>query len=98
MSKKLKILVACGSGIATSTVIANRVKDICSNAGYDVEVSQTKVVEVENKAYDYDLIVASTQIPDTVKTPHIRAIAYLTGVGKEKVDQEIIQKVKELAN
>lgn len=95
--KKLRILVACGSGIATSTVIANRVKEICADAGYAVDVTQTKVVEVEGKADDYDLIVASTQVPSTVKTPHVRAIAYLTGVGKEKCDKEILEKVKEIA-
>lgn len=95
--KVLNILVACGSGIATSTVIANRVKNICKDAGYEVKVTQTKVVEVEGKADDYDLIVASTQVPSTVKTPSVRAIAYLTGVGKEKVDQEILEKVKEIA-
>jgi PTS system galactitol-specific IIB component len=97
MAGEIKVLVACGSGIATSTVIANRVKEICGDAGYPVSVTQVKVVEVEEKAPNYDLVVTSTQIPDTVTTPHVRAIAYLTGVGKEKVDQEILDKVKKIA-
>ena len=31
--KEYHILIACGSGIATSTVIANRVKNLCEDNG-----------------------------------------------------------------
>lgn len=94
----IKVLVACGTGIATSTVIASRVREIASNAGFNVATTQAKVTEVESKAPDFDLIVASCQVPSTVKTPYVRAIAYLTGVGKEKVDAEILEKLKEIAS
>ena len=32
--KTYKILVACGSGVATSTVIADRVKKLCESNGF----------------------------------------------------------------
>ena len=38
--KTYRILVACGSDIATSTVIANRVKNLCTENGYAVKVEQ----------------------------------------------------------
>ncbi|GCF93112.1 PTS galactitol transporter subunit IIB [Enterococcus florum] len=93
-----KVLIACGSGIATSTVIANRVKDLLQDNGYKVKVDQVKVVEVEKMAPHYDLIVASTQIPSTVTTPYVFAINYLTGVNKEGTDQEILNKMQEIAS
>lgn len=76
--KTYKILVSCGSGIATSTVIANRVKKLCEDNEIDVSIKQVKIVEVEKLAPDYDLIVSSTRVPNTVKTPSIFAISYLT--------------------
>ena len=95
--KTYKILVACGSGVATSTVIANRVKRLCEENGFNVNVQQVKVVQVENMSKDFDLIVASTKIPDTVTTPYVFAINYLTGVNREKTDSDVIEKLKKIA-
>lgn len=93
-----KVLIACGSGIATSTVIANRVRDLLKENGYNAKVEQVKVVEVEKMAAQYDLIVASTQIPKTVTTPYVFAINYLTGVNKEGTDKEILDKMQVIAS
>jgi PTS system galactitol-specific IIB component len=94
--KKKRILVACGTGIATSTVIADRVKELCLKAGIDVHVEQVKIVEVAGKADDFDLIVASTKVPASVKTPSVSGVSYLSGVGIEKTEAEIIEKLKAL--
>jgi len=93
---KRKILIACGSGIATSTVIANRVLNVCKANGFDVQIEQVKIVEVLAKEKDFDLIVASTKVPAAVKTPAVSGISYLTGVGTAKTDQEIIEKLRAL--
>lgn len=97
MSKSFRILIACGSGIATSTVIANRVKEKCEQAGFNITVEQTSVTQVESKAASFDLVVASCQIPSSITTPYINGISYLTGVGMENTDQQIIEKLKELS-
>lgn len=94
--KTYRILVACGSGIATSTVIANRVKDLCTDHGYSVKVEQRKITEVEGLAPDYDLIVSSTRVPDTVKTPSVFAINYLTGMNADATDQEVLDLMKKI--
>jgi len=94
--KTYRILIACGTGIATSTVIADRVTKLCEANGFKVNVQQTKVVQVEGIANDYDLIVASTKIPSTVKVPYVSALSYLTGINREKTDAEIIDILKKL--
>lgn len=94
--KTYRILVACGSGIATSTVIGTRVRELCESHGYKVNVQQVKVTEVEGLAADFDLIVASTRVPASVKTPFVFAINYLTGINKEAVDAQVIEALKKL--
>ncbi|MDR1389751.1 MAG: PTS sugar transporter subunit IIB [Treponema sp.] len=94
--KAYRILVACGTGIATSTVIADRIKTICEKAGFKVNVDQCKVTQVEGLASSFDLIVASTQIPKTVTTPYIPGLSYLTGINREATDEAIVAKLKEL--
>lgn len=95
---KIKILIACGSGIATSTVIANRVKKVCADNGYDVQIEQVKIVEVSEKSKDFDLIVSSAKVPASVQTPSVSGVSYLTGLGCEKTNKEIIENLKRLNN
>lgn len=90
---KKRILIACGSGIATSTLIANRVRNLCKDNGIDVFIEQVKIVEAVAKSDDFDLVVASTKIPAAVKVPAVSAVSYLTGIGQEKTDAEIIAKL-----
>lgn len=94
---KYKILIACGTGIATSTVIAKRVEKLCKDNGFDVMVEQVKIVEVAGKCENYDLIVASTKVPESVKTPKVQAINYLTGLNMNKTDDEIITILKNIS-
>ena len=89
--KEYHILIACGSGIATSTVIANRVKNLCEDNGFKVKVQQ-----VEKMASEFDLIVASTRVPETVTTPSVFAINYLTGIKPEAVDEQILKVLRDL--
>lgn len=96
--KTFQVLVSCGSGIATSTVIANHVKALCESNGFKVNTQQVKVVEVEKLAPEYDLIVSSTKIPAAVKTPFVFAISYLTGVNQEATDEEVLSKLRTIGN
>lgn len=93
MAKK-KVLVACGTGIATSTVVLNKVKETLTARGMDVIVEQCKASEVPSKAANYDLIVTTTQLSGTGDTPVIRTLSFLTGIGIEKDLQTIIEKLK----
>lgn len=94
MAKK-KVLVACGTGIATSTVVVNKVKEVLKDRGVEAEVQQCKVSEVASKAAWADLIITTTQLPNGVNAgkPVVRSLAFLTGIGIEKDVAEIMQKL-----
>jgi PTS system galactitol-specific IIB component len=93
MAKK-KVLVACGTGIATSTVVVNKIREILTSKGLDVVVDQCKAAEVPSKAASYDLIVATTPITGSGDTPVIRTLSFLTGVGIDKDVELIMEKLK----
>jgi PTS system galactitol-specific IIB component len=80
--QKKKVLVVCGTGIATSTVVAVAIKKEMAARGIEVETSQCKVSEVEAHAHDVDLIVSTTQVPAGLEKPVIVTLAFLTGIGK----------------
>lgn len=88
MSKK--VLVACGTGICTSTTVKNKLADILKEEGHsDLAFDQCKVSEVASKASSFDLVVATTDVPGKVETPIVKGTPFLTGIGVDSTVEEI---------
>ncbi|MBC1372120.1 PTS sugar transporter subunit IIB [Listeria booriae] len=92
MSKK--VLVACGAGIATSTVVMNRVENLLKDNGIDADVRQIKIAEAASLQEGADLIVSTTILPTTYNVPTLIATAYISGIGMEELDEEILKHLK----
>jgi PTS system galactitol-specific IIB component len=90
-----KILVACGTAIATSTVVAKKLEERLRARGISVVIDQCKASEVGAKAAVYDLIVSTTEIDDPKGKPHIRTLSFLTGMG---IDADVEKIVKLLGS
>ncbi|MBP2058498.1 PTS system galactitol-specific IIB component [Lactobacillus colini] len=91
MSKK--ILVACGNGIATSTVVATKIKKYLAEEGIDAETTQTRLTEVTGKVASYDLLVTTGQFSgQTHGVPYVLGMSLLTGIGAD----ETLKKIKEV--
>lgn len=92
--KKL-VLVACGTGIATSTVVSKAVEDLAKENGMKVDIIQCKIAEVPGYADRADLLVTTTVVDkDKYAFPVISARAFLTGIGKDKTIAEILEKLQ----
>lgn len=86
-----RILVSCGTAVATSTVVAKKVEEILKNKGYDVVVEQCKASEVPSKAERADLIVTTTPVSGVGNTPVVHTLSFLTGVGIDADIQKILE-------
>jgi len=86
-----KILVACGTAIATSTVVAKKLEEKLKARGIEVKIDQCKASEVGSKASGYDLIVSTTEVDATGGKPHVRTLSFLTGIGIEADVEKIAQ-------
>lgn len=82
MAGKKKILIICGTGIATSTVVASKVREFLSKQSQigSVQIVQGKVVDLLHGT-DADVVVSTTQVPKSVTVPVINAVPLLTGSG-----------------
>ncbi|HCX65170.1 MAG TPA: PTS galactitol transporter subunit IIB [Eubacteriaceae bacterium] len=96
MAKK-KILVACGTAIATSTVVAKKIEKICKEKNIDCMTAQCKASEAVSKAKTMkpDVIVSTTQIPDGTGVPVINGRSFLTGVNLDATIDELLEVISE---
>lgn len=92
-----KIVLACGSGVATSTAVAAKIRELLDNNGYrgQYTIVQCAIAEAVGQSQDADLLIATTVKPNGINCPFISGIPYLTGMGKDKVDQQVLEFMKQ---
>jgi len=88
-----KVLVACGTGIATSTVVTIKIQETLKANNIDADVIQCKVSELPMRVNDAHLVVTTTDYSND-KVPVIRGLSFLTGMGMEEDLQKIVDILK----
>ncbi|ALV26720.1 PTS sugar transporter subunit IIB [Pannonibacter sp. Q-1] len=94
MAQTKTVLVACGTAVATSTVVANSLEEAMAARGIRIETRQCKATEVPSLIDQADLVVSTTPLPPNLPKPAIVTLAFLTGIGR---DAEIEKIAKILA-
>ncbi|CAN5177318.1 PTS sugar transporter subunit IIB [soil metagenome] len=93
MPKKKKILVSCGTAIATSTVVAKKIEEKLGERGIPVEVSQCKAAEAPKRADGFDAVVTTTQISYKGDTPVLKTTSFLSGRGIDEDVDKIVEMI-----
>ncbi|MED1796139.1 PTS sugar transporter subunit IIB [Brevibacillus nitrificans] len=88
------VIIACGAGIATSTLICDRVKHLLSENGIAADIIQCTVADIAGHAARADLIITSMKLENRYEKPIVTAISFLTGIGREQTEQEILGHLK----
>ncbi len=86
------ILISCGTGVVTSTLATNRLSKMLDERGYKglYKTTQYKIAELASKDDGFDVIVHTTTVPSYLKTPCVNALPLVTGVGMDKVADQVI--------
>ena len=94
MNGKKTIVIICGTGIATSTVVATKVEEICKRHRILAQVIQGKAVEAQSLAERADLVVTTTpKLKLTVTVPILNGIPFLNGIGEEALEEAIVKNL-----
>lgn len=88
-----RVLIVCGTGVATSTVVATKVRERLQGAGVAALVTQGKVMDLLRGDVDADLIVATTEVPGSVGVPVVAALPLITGFGEDAVLDDIVARL-----
>jgi PTS system galactitol-specific IIB component len=91
---KYRILVACGTGAATSTHVATRLREELARRGIVVTTTQCRIQDVGVNLAGVDLIVTTSKVEETYEVPLFNGIPFLTGIGADKLLNQIVDTLK----
>ncbi len=89
-----KIIVACGGAVATSTIVANKIEELCKKNGLEAEVCQVRINDIEANITGASLIVPTSKVRDDFGVPVISGMPFISGVGVEKAEAAILKELQ----
>lgn len=91
-----KVVVACGSGIATSTAVEAKVKDLLDSNGLagTYNIVKCSIGEAVSQCADADILIATTEAPASITCPYVSGVPFLTTIGKAAAEQQILDILK----
>ena len=90
-----KILVVCGNGIASSSIMVSILKDYLKEQHIEAQVDKSSLMACNADIFNsYDLVVSSTKIdnPD-ITTNVIVGAGLLTGIGEDAIFDAVKQNL-----
>ena len=89
-----KVIVACGSGIATSHMVAKKIKGLLASRGIDADVSAADMSDLDDVLARADAFVPVVNTEQTYDVPTFSGVAFLTGINQ---DEELDRLVETLS-
>ncbi|WP_337017913.1 PTS sugar transporter subunit IIB [Oceanobacillus massiliensis] len=89
-----QVLVACGAGIATSTVVNSAIEEMAKENNLKIDLKQIKIAEVGSYEDTADLLVTTAMTKKEYPFPVINARSFLTGIGVEDTKKQILEALK----
>ena len=90
MANEVKILIACGSGIATSTVAQEKVKQILKEVGIPARITKGTVGQVQTLQDGVDVVMLTTRYPKPLKKPLVQVFGLISGINEDAIKDEIV--------
>lgn len=97
MAKHIKILIACGSGIATSTIAADHIKEICETLDISAyEIIKCSMTEIGSYESNIDLILTTNNYDEETTKPHMNITGFLTGINEEALREAVRTEISHI--
>ncbi|MCX8683567.1 PTS galactitol transporter subunit IIB [Gilliamella sp. B2889] len=92
---KKKIIVACGGAVATSTLAAEEIKELCNENNIEHDLVQCRINEINTFIDDVDLICTTAKMDQTFgDIPIVHGMPFVSGVGIEQLKAKILSILK----
>jgi len=93
---KRKIIVACGGAVATSTLAAEEIKELCEANGIQIELVQCRINEIETFMDGAHLICTTARVDRQFGSiPLVHGMPFISGVGMDALREKILTLLQE---
>lgn len=91
MAKTLRLLVSCGTGIATSTAAADKIKRLLKARGVEAQTLECKVAEVASRVGNFrpDAVISTTPVPGQIPVKIFSGMPLLTNIGADALADQV---------
>lgn len=79
-----KVVVACGSGVATSQTVASKINSLLEDDGINATVEAVDIKSLDSIIDQVDVYVTIVQGTVNYDIPTVNGIAFLTGMGMDE--------------
>lgn len=86
-----RVLVACGTGAATSTHVAVQIKEKLAQRGIEVTTTQCRIQDVELNLSGIDVVVTTAILSRHLEIPAFNGVPFLTGIGAAALLDQIAE-------
>ena len=88
-----KVIVACGSGVATSQTVASKIDRLLAERGIDADVEAVDIKELKQHLRNADAYVSVVKTDEKFNVPVFNGISFLTGMGQEEELNKLITAI-----
>lgn len=97
-NSKLQIIVACGSGVATSTIAADGVKEVLKDLGIqNYNITKASMTELPSLVDGADVILTTNNYKSDEK-PSLNIMGFVTGINEEGLKSKLAEIFTNLQN
>lgn len=90
-----KIVIACGAGLATSSMVRSRVEEMLEDNKVRAEIEQTTLAGLGGYDENADLFITTMKVKESkYSTPVVLGSSYLTGINVDSTNEEILKILK----
>jgi PTS system galactitol-specific IIB component len=92
--RRKRVIVACGTAIATSTHVADRLSREFAARGIDADITQCRVTEIGAYVDVADVVVTTALATREFPIPMVSGVPFLTGVGEEDAIAQVLEALE----
>lgn len=98
MSKNINIVVSCGTGMATSTIVEQEIKEILKEENINANIIKCSTMALDSNLENADVVFLSTnyKLPDTIKWMSVFSL--ISGINEDEEREKIRKLLHEVAD
>ena len=92
----IKILIVCGSGIATSSIAADVVEEVAQEEKIRIRITKGTIPQIQTKQHDVDLVLTTARYNKPMEKPFLCVMGFVSGIGEEEQRKKLAEMLRKI--